>query len=68
MIAPKKKIVGTARPWTANQRTVKIGYVKEDLLVVILYNLVGEKIILKILNYYLSCSNALKRSVTNGAC
>jgi hypothetical protein len=27
VIAPKKKTVGTAKPWIANQRTVKIGYV-----------------------------------------
>lgn len=25
VIAPKKKIVGTAKAWTASQRTVKIG-------------------------------------------
>ncbi len=37
VIAPKKKIVGTAIPWIANQRTVKIGYViaSADFLVVI---------------------------------
>ena len=27
VIAPKKKIVGTAKAWIDNQRTVKIGYV-----------------------------------------
>ena len=27
VIAPKKKIVGTARAWIDSQRTVKIGYV-----------------------------------------
>jgi len=26
VIEPKKKIVGTAKAWIANQRTVKIGY------------------------------------------
>jgi len=25
-MAPKKKIVGTAKPWIANQRKVKMGY------------------------------------------
>ena len=37
MIDPKKKIVGTAIAWIANQRTVKIGYVivSADFLVVI---------------------------------
>ncbi len=38
VIDPKKKIVGTAKAWIANQRTVKIGYVltSADLLVVII--------------------------------
>lgn len=38
VIAPKKKIVGTARPWIANQRKVKIGYVitSPEFLVVII--------------------------------
>lgn len=38
VIDPKKKIVGTAKPWIANQRTVKIGYVlaSADFLVVII--------------------------------
>ena len=37
MIAPKKKIVGTAIAWIESQRTVKIGYVtlSADFLVVI---------------------------------
>ena len=37
MIEPKKKTVGTANAWIANQRTVKIGYViaSADFLVVI---------------------------------
>ncbi len=37
VIEPKKKTVGTANAWIANQRTVKIGYViaSADFLVVI---------------------------------
>ena len=37
VIEPKKKIVGIAKAWTDNQRTVKIGYVRvsADFLVVI---------------------------------
>ena len=31
VIAPKKKIVGTAKAWIANQRNVKIGYATERL-------------------------------------
>ena len=34
VIDPRKKTVGIAKAWTANQRTVKIGYVI-DLFVVI---------------------------------
>ncbi len=29
VIAPKKNTVGTAKAWTASQRTVKIGYVDD---------------------------------------
>ena len=32
---PKKKIVGTAKAWTANHRTVKIGYVLDFFVVII---------------------------------
>ena len=46
MIAPKKKIVGTAKPWIANQRNVKIGYVitSADFLVVIMNSFLIGKI------------------------
>jgi len=36
VIEPRKKTVGIAKAWTASQRTVKIGYVL-DLLVVMIY-------------------------------
>lgn len=34
VIAPKKKTVGTAIAWIANQRTVKIGYVIASFVVI----------------------------------
>lgn len=37
VIAPKKKTVGTAKACTANQRTVKMGYVIEFFVVIFVW-------------------------------
>ena len=50
VIAPKKKIVGTANAWIANQRNVKIGYATERLkFLFIRFYKVYKKFILNLL-------------------
>ena len=62
VIAPRKNTVGTASACTANQRTVKIGYVN-DLFVVMNF----KKIVQAFYGTSVStCSAALKRSVIRG--
>jgi len=42
-MAPKKKTVGTANAWIANQRNVKIGYATERLKFLFIKGYAGDK-------------------------